>query len=213
MAAILSHRFGGIPEPRGAKRLLDVGCGDGASLALLKHAGWDVWGVEMNAQAAARAAQAGARVFTGSFEEAPLPAESFDIIRMWHVLEHVDDPRVVIDKAVRLLAPGGELIIGVPNVNAFYRWLFGAAWAGWDLPRHLYHFSPRTVRRCVGRSALGPVQVRFGSVGTGLPSLGAGWCRPIILRGLGVLLDLGLDTLRLGDAIEVRAVKMSRMTS
>ena len=80
---------------------------------------------------------------------------------MWQALEHVHDPLRVLCEAHRLLVPGGKIVVAVPNMDSLpYRW-FGRAWQGLDLPRHLTHFSPRTLHKMLQRAGfqVGPVRM------------------------------------------------------
>jgi 2-polyprenyl-3-methyl-5-hydroxy-6-metoxy-1,4-benzoquinol methylase len=154
----LSVLFGRVAERRGMPwhgegRLLDFGCGGGAYLARMHRQGWTVAGVDASAETAARASTAvGVPVLVGTLPHPELPPESFDVITMWGSLEHVHDPLAVLTAARRLLAPGGRLFVAVPNIDSTaFRW-FGTAWFGLDLPRHLTHFTPATLRRMLERA-------------------------------------------------------------
>ena len=107
--------------------------------------------------ARARAARATAASYSGPFLAAvagslshpELPAAGFDLITMWQSLEHVHRPLEVLRRAFDLLAPGGRLLVSVPNIESGpFRW-FGSAWFALELPRHLTHFSSGTLRRMV----------------------------------------------------------------
>ena len=121
-------------------RVLDLGCGRGVILGPLADRGYEVHGVEINAEAA-RGADPRAEIrIASSLSDAGYEAAFFDEVVIWHVLEHIDDPRGTLEEVARILRPGGRLIVAVPNFSsAQARWT-GAAWFHLDLPRHLYHF-------------------------------------------------------------------------
>jgi 2-polyprenyl-3-methyl-5-hydroxy-6-metoxy-1,4-benzoquinol methylase len=154
----LAVLFGRVSERRGMPwhgrgRLLDFGCGGGAYLARMHRQGWTVTGLDASAETAERARSAvGVPVLFGTLPHSDLSPESFDVVTMWGSLEHVHDPLAVLTAARRLLAPGGRLFVAVPNIDSTaFRW-FGAAWFGLDLPRHLTHFTPATLRRMLERA-------------------------------------------------------------
>jgi SAM-dependent methyltransferase len=141
----------------GQGRLLDFGCGAGAFLARLHQAGWRVTGVDCSAESVARIRQAlGVTALVGSLPHPDLQDRSFDVVTMWHSLEHVHQPMEVLRAAYRLLVPGGKLVVELPNIESLpFRW-FGSFWFGLDLPRHLTHFSPWTLRRMLERAGFDP---------------------------------------------------------
>lgn len=122
-------------------RILDIGCGAGDFLSVAKNNGWAIEGVEPNQEARKYTAEKlGKQIF--SIEEFNLLNDhSFDVITMWHVLEHVEDINQQALELQRLLKPGGRLIIALPNICSFDAEHYGKYWAGWDVPRHLFHFS------------------------------------------------------------------------
>lgn len=130
-------------------RLLDVGSGKGRFLAAARDAGWEVLGVESAEGAAASAQDAfGVEVVVDDFLAASL-AGSFDVVTMWHTLEHLPDPGGAIKRAWSLLGPGGRLIVSVPNSSSLQARLGGDQWFHLDLPRHLYHFGPHSLTSLV----------------------------------------------------------------
>lgn len=142
-----------LRELRGmqAGRLLDVGCGKGRFLASARQAGWDVVGVEFAEQLAAEARDHyGLDVKLGDFLEAPLEGP-FDVVTMWHVLEHLPRPADAVARSRDLLRPAGRLVVSVPNIESLQAKLSGSNWFHLDLPRHLFHFTPRSLHRLVER--------------------------------------------------------------
>jgi 2-polyprenyl-3-methyl-5-hydroxy-6-metoxy-1,4-benzoquinol methylase len=197
-------RFGFALPPQNGGRILDVGCGDGFFLRSVKNIGWEVHGIEMSAAAVNRAKSMGVEQMTcGTFDDASYPENYFDVIRFWSVLEHIHDPVATLAKVRRLLKPGGLLVLQVPNYrSAAARWA-GPRWTAWDVPRHLYHFSSRSLKTLLEKSGFKTTRLGTCSVGTLPCSISR---QPgLILRITGVLLDKILDWGRLGDCLVVFA--------
>jgi SAM-dependent methyltransferase len=132
---------------------LDIGSGVGSYLSLVKDLGWDAVGVEPNLQAAQYArSNYGVRIESCSFEEFKYPEKSFDVITLWHSLEHFTDPRSVVDKVNVLLKPEGVLMLGLPNHSSLDRRIFKDYWNGYEIPLHLYHFSPKSIQALLVRT-------------------------------------------------------------
>jgi 2-polyprenyl-3-methyl-5-hydroxy-6-metoxy-1,4-benzoquinol methylase len=130
----------------GEGRLLDFGCGGGSFLARMRDCGWRVTGVDASAAAVERVrARTGLRVLAGSLPHPGLAPGGFDVVTMWHALEHVPDPKAVLRAARRLLTATGRLYVAVPNIDSLAFRVFGPDWFALDLPRHLTHFTPRTL--------------------------------------------------------------------
>jgi SAM-dependent methyltransferase len=124
-------------------RLLDVGCGDGAFLLGARdREGWEVTGTEMNPALAHAAGLDVRETIDETRARAP-----FDCITLWHSLEHMRDPRATLKTLSGLLAPGGSLLIAVPDAEGLQARLFGAGWFHLDVPRHLYHFGATSLER------------------------------------------------------------------
>jgi SAM-dependent methyltransferase len=102
----------------------------------------------------------GIRALAGSLPHDELEPASFDLITMWHSLEHVHEPKRTLREAHRLLLPTGRLIVAVPNFVGLPRQWFGSCWYGLDLPRHLTHFDPGALRRMLEETGFRVVEIR-----------------------------------------------------
>ena len=141
--------------------LLDVGCGSGTLLGLLKRRGFRPVGVDFSPEAARVAAtENGVRVIVGSLEQAGFPDESFDLVTLFHVMEHVTNPRAVLAEVARILRPNGAVILQVPNIDSWQFKAFGARWYGLDIPRHVIDYSKDAMLRLLGDSGFSPRRVR-----------------------------------------------------
>ncbi|WP_454980366.1 class I SAM-dependent methyltransferase [Capnocytophaga haemolytica] len=130
---------------QGNIRLLDIGEGTGDFVRICNaHPRITAEGVEPNAKARARAAEKGIAL-TESYEQ--LLPHSYDVITLWHVLEHIPNLQTELDKITALLKDGGTLIIAVPNYRSWDAQHYGTYWAAYDVPRHLYHFSKTSIER------------------------------------------------------------------
>ena len=121
-------------------RVLDVGCGRGVTLAGLADRGLEAHGFEISAEAAQGADPRAHVRIAASLEEAEYPDAHFDAVVVWHVLEHVRDPRRTLETVRRIARPGARLVVAVPNLSSPQARWAGTAWFHLDLPRHLYHF-------------------------------------------------------------------------
>jgi 2-polyprenyl-3-methyl-5-hydroxy-6-metoxy-1,4-benzoquinol methylase len=123
-------------------RILDVGCGSGVYLHILKKHGWDVYGVEMSAKAVGFATEKMGlpNIRCGTLEEAKYPGEFFEVVLMSHVIEHLFDPVRTLHEINRILKKGGLLIITTPNIDSVNFKIFGKYWFPLETPRHLNLF-------------------------------------------------------------------------
>jgi len=121
-------------------RLLDVGCGIGDFMLGMRQRGWEVHGVDLSPNAVALARQKGLDVFQGQLFDVLYAEQSFDLVTMWDVLEHLHDPGAYLARVAQLLRPGGKFVVTLPNPHSLDFRLFGPAWTGLDVPRHLYVF-------------------------------------------------------------------------
>lgn len=131
---------------RGSGRLLDVGCNEGRGLALYRRNGFAAEGLELNSVAAATARARGFVVHEADLHDFK-PAQPYDRVVLSNVLEHALDPRQMLGDVHRLLKPGGEVWISLPNNHSWLRRLFGRAWINWHVPFHITHFSADRLRR------------------------------------------------------------------
>jgi 2-polyprenyl-3-methyl-5-hydroxy-6-metoxy-1,4-benzoquinol methylase len=135
----------------GRGRLLDFGCGSGTFLRRMAALGWDVMGIDFSESAVRAVRESGLRAIQGSLPHAQLSARSFDVITMRQALEHLPNPREVLTAARELLDDGGLLVIQVPNFASWEIAYFGDAALTLDLPRHLLHLTPDTLRELLER--------------------------------------------------------------
>ena len=152
-------RAWGIIKPAGL--VLDVGASRGEFLALMGREGWRGIGVEANAQVAQWGRdQWGIDVRSGDLDTLTLPERAFDLVTLWQTLEHLPDPLAALGSIRGMLHPGGALVVAVPNLDSLQARLFGPDWYHLDPPRHLYHFSPRTLELLLRRAGFVPLETR-----------------------------------------------------
>ncbi len=150
-------------KPEGGA-VLEVGCGPGLMLAAFQRRGWRVMGIERNAAMA----ESARRNFGVDVTDAPieaLPADArFDLIVLFQVLEHIGDPVPLLKQCAKLLAPGGRVVINVPNLASWQSHFAGAKWLHLDVPRHLVHYTPETLSATLERSGLHLGAISFSSL-------------------------------------------------
>ena len=124
----------------------------------------EAWGLDIGESSLAplRQLDPRLRLVAGDLFNAELPAGYFDVITLWHVLEHTGDPVENLRRVGKLLKPGGLLLAEVPNSAGLIARICGPYWLGWDLPRHLVHFTPRTLRHAARRCGLRVQRTVFG---------------------------------------------------
>ncbi len=123
--------------------LLDVGCGSGEFLLEMKNRGWQVLGIEADHDAAQIVRSRDIPVLVGDPTRVSLPSRRFDVITLWHALEHLPDLQESLIQITSWLQPQGLLVIAVPNPDSWEARFYGSRWVAWDAPRHLYHFRHR----------------------------------------------------------------------
>ncbi len=137
-------------------RLLDIGAGTGDFLTVVKNDGWQTVGIEPSAKAKEIAIKKGVNFAP---DLASLESNSFDIITMWHVLEHVPNLEEYISELKRLIKPTGTIIIAVPNFKSYDAKYYGEFWAAFDVPRHLWHFSKTAIKKLFAKENLKLIEV------------------------------------------------------
>lgn len=141
---------------RSKGNLLDIGAGTGDFLLVAKNNGWNSVGIEPSEKAKAIAKTKGVELKSdlSEFEDT-----SFDIITMWHVLEHVPNLENQIKELKRLLKPNGSILIAVPNFKSFDANYYKEFWAAYDVPRHLWHFSKTAIQKLFAKEELELIKI------------------------------------------------------
>jgi 2-polyprenyl-3-methyl-5-hydroxy-6-metoxy-1,4-benzoquinol methylase len=131
--------------------MLDIGAGTGAFLFTMQQSGWQITGLEPDPVAADNAKKNYGLDLQPPSQLFALPANGFYAITMWHVLEHVHQLEGYMRQLHQLLKQNGRLFIAVPNYTSKDATIYGAGWAAYDVPRHLYHFSPQSMHQLAQR--------------------------------------------------------------
>jgi len=144
---------------RHAGKLLDVGCGTGDRLDVFRSFGFETFGVEISGSAGYAAEIMKLNVRKGDLFEAHFPDAFFDVITLYHVLEHTHDPFSVCKEIARVLKEDGRLVIQVPNTDSWQYRIFRERWAAFDVPRDLYYFSPKTLQALLVKAGFEVVNI------------------------------------------------------
>lgn len=152
MRARIKYYLSMIPYSVQRPKILDVGCAEGRLLKVFLEFGCECWGVEHHAYPADRFQNADQiRYLQGKLDELKLPEGAFDLIFLWHTLEHMDDPQMVMARLYDLLAPNGALVVAVPNFSSMEARSFKKFWFHLDIPWHKYHFNERSIKHLLRR--------------------------------------------------------------
>jgi 2-polyprenyl-3-methyl-5-hydroxy-6-metoxy-1,4-benzoquinol methylase len=128
-------------------KILDIGCGEGSFLKKFPPEKWQRSGIEINKNLAkfAKTHTKNATIITKPIESARFPKKNFDILTLWHVLEHIHNPKIVLKSLRKLISPNGYLVIEVPNGNSIYRKFFKSNWQLLLLPQHLFFWTKKSL--------------------------------------------------------------------
>jgi SAM-dependent methyltransferase len=179
-----------IGHSRARGPLLDAGCGGGLFLGMMRERGVRVLGLDYSRQAAAMAwRRQQAPAVCATLDAAPFRAGSLGAVTMFHVLEHLYDPRAYLVAARELLEPDGRLIVQVPNAACWQFRLLGRRWNGVDVPRHIFDFRGNDVEKLLRGCGFEVVRRKYFSLRdnpAGLASSLAPWLDPMARRVRGV---------------------------
>ena len=158
------EKLGILQQFRTDGRLLDVGAGIGLFVREAVDAGFDAEGIEISGHAVRTgSARLNVRLTAGDLLDIPIPADSFDVVTLWHVLEHLPNPASVLQAIHRILRTNGLLLIAVPNIGSIQARVFRSRWYHLDVPRHLFHYSPETLAGILQRSGFSVLATRYRS--------------------------------------------------
>ena len=136
------HQFVGLPAER---NLLDIGAHIGVFVEIANKAGWKATGLEPSRWSVETARQLGTELIEGTLASSNLPADTFDVVTLWDVIEHLTDPRAELEHVFQVLKPGGWVVIHTMNIESLFARLMGRRWP-WFMEMHLYYFSDKTLR-------------------------------------------------------------------
>lgn len=208
-----------IPSYVKSGKILDLGCGTGDTLVLLKKLGWDVYGMDIDERAISTGEKRGLdNLKLGTYRDIDkYPDNYFDAIRLYHVIEHLDDPELCLSLINKKLKKNGELIMGTPNIESLISKIFGQYWYNLDSPRHLFVFSPLTLGKLVEKNGFSVSKIEFCSAGGIIGSIQY-FINDIFDRKIDLIhkfsliilfypLEWVLDKFNLGDVFTIRAFK------
>jgi SAM-dependent methyltransferase len=203
-------------------RMLDIGCGSGNFLYTMRERGWETYGVELNAQAAALGKEcAGLEIFPGNLLDAHFPSAHFDYIRANHSFEHIANPNEVLREIHRILKPSGKLMIGVPNIDGLNAKLFRTYWWYLGAPVHTFNYSVKTLSQMLQKhqfvvervtynsdysGIIGSIQIFLNRNTQRVSTEGRLFRNPAAVT-LGQWIAKLFDRFRAGDAIEITCHK------
>jgi 2-polyprenyl-3-methyl-5-hydroxy-6-metoxy-1,4-benzoquinol methylase len=151
------------PSDTSTDTYLDFGCGSGANLEKMRrqHPRWDLYGLDVSEHACAATKAKGFTVYHGTIDDVVLPERFFDHVYLSHVIEHLHDPKAVLNKLSASMKPGANITLATPNVNSLAFVIFRSFWFPLDAPRHLFLFSPRTLSDELAASGFEVTSITF----------------------------------------------------
>lgn len=221
---VYNFRFRRILPYKPGGRMLDFGFGGPDYLLLMRDLGWDCWGVDADPSWFPMLKESGITAGDDLFDEA-MPEGTFDWVTSYHSLEHIYDPKAALARFARLLKPGGRLYLGVPNYDSFSARFWGPYWYNLSVPIHLNFFGPKSLERVLDEAGFSLSSLRYRSLPEDFPASLQFFLNELLHRLLGEKrtsmllrdsrlarwafypLSIALDLLRLGDRIELTAVK------
>lgn len=146
-------------------RLLDIGCGTGGFVLEMKKRGFETYGVDISSKACRLAREKGlSNIYQGTLEKPKFPDNYFDVITLWHVLEHLPYPDSILSEIHRIIKKDGILLLEVPNIESLPFKIFKRYWFHLDIPRHLCHWSRKTVGRLLEKNNFEVLQTDYFSL-------------------------------------------------
>lgn len=206
-------------SPKNGK-ILDLGCGTGDTLVLLKELGWDTFGIDIDKRAISVGINRGLKnLKLGTYRDVTTyPDNYFDAVRLYHVIEHLDNPALCLSLIRKKLKKNGELILGTPNIQSFTSIIFKSCWYNLDSPRHLFLFSPRTLVKLAKKEGYLVKNIEFCSAG-GIAGSLQYYIEDVLGKKINLINNLSavlllypiewfLDKLSLGDIFSLKLTKV-----
>jgi SAM-dependent methyltransferase len=156
---------------RGNGRLLEIGCGNGSRLVDLQSLGWCVEGQEIDPKAVQNGRAKGLHIHEGTLDTVNIQENTFDVVLLSHVLEHIHRPKEFLTKCRNLLKPGGRLVISTPNVNSFGHKIYRRYWRPLEVPRHIIIYTPRAIENILREIGFSDLSVRTVAINFELISM------------------------------------------
>jgi 2-polyprenyl-3-methyl-5-hydroxy-6-metoxy-1,4-benzoquinol methylase len=175
-------------------RVLDIGCGEGLFLRAMKQLGWQVQGCDHGERIAQIAEEnLGQPIHHGDFDTMPETERDWDVVMLWHVLEHVPDPVKLFEKVASILKKGGIFVVAIPNAESWQSRIFGSHWFHLDPPRHLFHLGMSHLKQIARQTGWELIEEHHFS----LEYNPYGWAQSLLNR-MGWRRDAMYETLKAG---------------